>query len=996
MTGEQASKICAKCGMTVSPGVDRCGVCHAPTAHSSSQPQPDTPTSLAVDGQPTAADAGTVAYSPTVGLPVGVLQPGQQFGPRYSIIRLLGSGGMASVYQAWDETLGTAVALKLIRVDASTPANELRELEERFKRELKLARQVTHPNVVRIHDLGEVGTTLYLTMEYVQGANLAAVLQRDSPLPLSRALALARQIGAGLAAAHRAGIVHRDLKPSNVMVNGEDHALLMDFGIARSTTGVTAHTGPGSIVGTVDYMAPEQARGEPADQRTDVYGFGLILYELLSGRRPRTSAEGGLSNLIARLEQGLPPLRSVKPDVPAAVERIVEKCLAPDRTARYPSANEVIAALNALDERGQALTPLRPRTQWSRIALRVAAVVVAASITIAGTWWLAARRASAPPPAPRAPVPILIVDFENLAGDSAFDGVLEQALSIAMEGAPFITVFPRREAVGLVRDLKLGPKLNENAGRLLANREGIPVILAGSIDRSGTGYRIAVRAVAAGQAEPLTVATVSVSDKAQVLGALRPVANDVREALGDTTLDASAETFTATSLEAARAYMIAQDLASSQKDSEAIQKYTEALRHDPQFGRAYAGLAASLLNLGRRDEAKEYFDEALRRTDRMTNREKLRTYGAYYLGIARNYDKAIETFEELVRQYPSDSAGHNNLAVTYFNQLNFVKAFEHGRRAIEIYPKTHKYRSNYALYAMYAGDFSTAASTAQALIDEDPGVDVPYLPLAMSALARGDSDGARATYRQAAQAGESGASLSAIGLADVAMLEARHREAIPLLRTGAERDEAQGNAVGAAAKLIALAEAHAALNESALSQATIARARRISQDDGVLVPAARMEIAAGRVAAAREIAATLAQNLSVQSRAYARLIEGEIAMRDSKYPAAIDAFNSARKLADYWLVRFALGIAYFHRADYPEALSEFEKCRDRRGEATALFLDDLPTFRYYATLPYWLGRAREMQKLDARAQFQEFLEIRRAAVDDPLVEDARKRLAAMR
>ena len=347
-----------------------------------------------------------------------------------------------------------------------------------------------------------------------------------------------------------------------------------------------------------------------------------------------------------------------------------------------------------------------------------------------------------PPPAPRAPVSrCLIVDFENLAGDSAFDGVLEQALSIAMEGAPFITVFPRREAVGLVRDLKLGPKLNENAGRLLANREGIPVILAGSIDRSGTGYRIAVRAVAVGQAEPLTVATVSVSDKAQVLGALGPVANDVRETSAiPLSMRLPKRSPPHRSKQCAR-HMIAQDLASSQKDSEAIQKYTEALRHDPQFGRAYSGLASSLLNLGRRDEAKKYFDEALRRTDRMTNREKLRTYGAYYLGIARNYDKAIETFEELVQQYPSDSAGHNNLAVTHFNQLNFVKAFEHGRRAIEIYPKTHKYRSNYALYAMYTGDFSTAASTAQALIDEEPGVDVPYLPLAMSALARGDSDG---------------------------------------------------------------------------------------------------------------------------------------------------------------------------------------------------------------------------------------------------------------
>ena len=160
------------------------------------------------------------------------------------------------------------------------------------------------------------------------------------------------------------------------------------------------------------------------------------------------------------------------------------------------------------------------------------------------------------------------------------------------------------------------------------------------------------------------------------------------------------------------------------------------------------------------------------------------------------------------------------------------------------------------------------------------------------------------------------------------------------------------------------------------------------------MPAARLAIAAGRPDEARKIAAELAQRLSAQSRAYAKMIEGEIAIAAKQYVVAVDALNAAQKLADLWLVRFALGLAYFHHGHYPEAVSEFEKCRERRGEATAVFLDDLPTFHYYAPLPYWLGRAREMQKLDARAQFQEFLRIRQGATGDPLVEDARKRLAA--
>jgi eukaryotic-like serine/threonine-protein kinase len=992
--------LCGHCGATTSPELDRCAVCHTPVPVSVEPSREPATTAAGLDRELTRLSAASQANAPTIGVPAGgvlALQPGHHFGRRYTIIRLLGSGGMAAVYQAWDETLGTAVALKLIRVDADTPAVELRQLEDRFKRELKLARQVTHPNVVRIHDLGEVESTLYLTMEYVQGADLAALLQREPKLPLPRVLALARQIASGLAAAHRAGIVHRDLKPANIMVDAQEHALLMDFGIARSTAvhGASLHTMPGSLIGTLDYMAPEQARGEPADERTDVYAFGLILYELLAGGRPRSSTEGGLSNLIARLEKGPPALRTVVPDVPPAIERIVNKCLSPSPDGRYPTANELAADLEALDEKGRARVAGQPRFSW----IRSAAIAVIGTLLIAGTWWFASRsRTPVPAAAPRAALPVLIVDFENVAGEDVFDGVLEQALSIAMEGAPFITAFPRRDAATLVRDLKLGARLDERTGLVLSIREGIPIILAGRIERSGGGYRIAVRAISADKPEPpLAAAEDSAADKTQVLVAVGSVAETLREALGDTPAPdaARAETFTATSLEAVRAYTLAQDLSLSQKDTEAIEKYREALKHDPKFGRALSGLAAIYLRLGNRTEAKKNWDEALSNADRMTDREKLRTFGGYYLGIAQNYDKAIETYEELVAKYPADSAGYNNLAVTHFSLLNFSKALEYGRKAIEIYPKTYKYRSNYALYAMYAGDFPTAATTAQKLIEEDPKIDVPYLPLAMEAVTSGDMARASTTYEQAARAaGDTGASLGAMGLADLAMYQGRNADAIALLPAAAKRDQEQGNSLGAVAKLVALAEAHAARNEAAPRQAAIAQATKLSNQDSVLVPAARLAIAAGRTDEARAIASELDRRLPAQSRAYAKLITGEIAMSAGQYRDAINALNAAQKQADLWLVRFALGRAYFERGDYPEAASEFEKCRQRRGEATALFLDDLPTFRHYATLPYWLGRARELQKLDARPQYEEFLKIRQGATNDPLVADARRRLDA--
>jgi tetratricopeptide (TPR) repeat protein/tRNA A-37 threonylcarbamoyl transferase component Bud32 len=772
------------------------------------------------------------------------LPPGQQFGPRYTIIRLLGSGGMASVYQAWDETLGTAVALKLIRVDASTPRAELRALEDRFKRELKLARQVTHPNVVRIHDLGEVESTLYLTMEYVQGADLATLLKREPQLPLPRLLLLARQIAAGLAAAHKAGIVHRDLKPANVMVvEAQDHALLMDFGIARSTTAATINTMPGALIGTLDYMAPEQARGEPTDERTDVYAFGLILYELLAGGRPRYSAEGGLSALIQRLEKGPPPLKSLQPNVPPALERIVTKCLQPAAADRYASAAEVLAELETLDDQGRARVAPPVRPAWQRLA----ALLIVGAVLIGATWWLSRGGGPAAPPPARAAVPILIVDFQNRAHEPVFDGALEQSLSIAMEGAPFITAFPRADAATMVRDLKLGKALDEESGRLLARREGIPVILAGMIERSGNGYRVAVRRLAPDKPEALSESAATAADKSQVLGAVTRIAEDLREALGDTPSSAQqGETFTAGSLEAMQAYTIAQDLSTSQRDAEAAEKYREALRHDPEFGRAYSGLGASLYRLGNRDEAEKNWNEAMRRADRMTEREKLRTSGGYYIAIARNTDKAIETYEQLVAKYPADSAGYNNLAIAHFATLNFAKAFEYGRKAIEIYPKTYKYRSNYALYAMYAGDFKTAQETAQELIKEDPKVDVPYLPLAMAAVAAGDIPRARDAYEQVRQAGHSGLSLSALGIADIAMYQGRHDEAISILPAAVASDKNQQNIIGAAAKLVALAEAYHARGNDPGRQAAITQARALSTQENVLVPLARLFIDAGR------------------------------------------------------------------------------------------------------------------------------------------------------
>ena len=320
----------------------------------------ERPTGTAAKRQPT-------SHKPRASGDTGPLAPGEPFGPRYHIIRLLGLGGMGAVYQAWDEELAVAVAIKVIRPEVMADPTAARDIEGRFKRELLLARQVTHKNVVRIHDLGEINGIKYITMSYVDGADLASLLKRDRKLPVAKALAIARPVISGLVAAHAAGVVHRDLKPANIMIGKNGEALIMDFGIARSSAAPGAKsdvdatlpagfrraaasdagaTMAGSVLGTLHYMAPEQARGEKVDQRADVYAMGLILYDMLLGNRRAELADNPLVDLKARIEKAPPTVQSVLPEIPGAVDALVSRCLEPDLTKRYQTTSDLEADLN--------------------------------------------------------------------------------------------------------------------------------------------------------------------------------------------------------------------------------------------------------------------------------------------------------------------------------------------------------------------------------------------------------------------------------------------------------------------------------------------------------------------------------------------------------------------------------------------------------------------------------------------------------------------------
>jgi tetratricopeptide (TPR) repeat protein len=948
------------------------------------------------EGETVLSDVPTRRLSPrdaTLPRPEGAtpLALGQAFANRYHIIRILGEGGMGCVFHAWDAELGIAVAIKVIRLEIS---NDL-EIERRFKRELLLARQVSHKNVVRIHDLGDIDGMKYITMSYVEGADLATILRRYGKLPVPRVLHLARQIAAGLQAAHEVGVVHRDLKPANIMVDASDHAQIMDFGIARSTGGDSgAGTVAGTVVGTIEYMAPEQAQATSADQRADIYSFGLILYDLLLGRRPVPAGESVVAELVARMNSAPPTARSLDPAIPEPLDAIINKCLQPDRADRYQTTNDLVASLARLDENGHLRPEVHPRLPKSWAAAASLLVL----LLVGGTWWFA--RGESPPPAARDPVSVLIADFENRSGDPVFDGALEQALTVAMEGASFVTSFQRSQAQTLIGQLGPGRKLDEEGARLISQREGIKVVLAGAIAREGSGYAIEVKAIDAIPNKALLTARAEADNKAEVLDAVGRVAAQIREALGDTTTEsgriAANETFTTTSFEAAREYAQGQELFQQVKYEDAIQHYQKAIAKDPEFGRAYSSWAISAMHLGRTQESEELFKQALARLDRMSEREKLRTLGVYYSRIAQNPGKAIETYTDLVEKYPADSIALNNLAVAHFNTLNFRKALEFGRKQLDLFPESVLGRFNYALYAMYAGDFSSARIHAETTLKRNPDTPLAYLALAIADVSVGHLEEASATYERAAKTSARGASLAAIGLADLRMYQGRFEEAASLLAPAIAADRAAKNIKGTSTKLVALAAAEQAQGRTAAALREMGEALKISQSEAVAVPAANLYLQAGRTRDAQALAARFGRQLVPRARAYGKLIEGMTLVSGKQPVEAVQSLREALELADLWLVRYWLGVAYVEAGAYAEALSELEACEKRRGEASAVFLDDVPSWRHTVPVKYWLARAQEGVgvKAQAAANYKAFLALRPTSDRDPLVLDARKRAGA--
>jgi serine/threonine protein kinase/tetratricopeptide (TPR) repeat protein len=667
----------------------------------------------------------------------------------YRVIEKLGGGGMGVVYKAEDTSLHRFVALKFLPDEVARDPQAL----ERFRREARAASALNHPNICTIHEIGEANGETFIAMEYLDGVTLKHRID-SRPIKIEAILNLAIQITDGLDAAHSEGVVHRDIKPANIFVTDRGRAKVFDFGLAKLTAvgrglGISAMptataeellTSPGSAVGTIAYMSPEQARGEELDARTDLFSFGAVLYEMATG----AMAFPGKSAAVihdAILNRPPVPVTQLNPEVPPKLQEIIDKALEKDRRVRYQSATDLRTDLQRLKrETDSAKTPLataavvgvgeRRVVHWKLI---VPAALVAAALT--GGGYLYIHRA----PKLTDKDTIVLADFANTTGDPVFDGALRQGLSVQLEQSPFLSIISDQKVRQTLKLMNQQPdaKLTPSIARELCQRTGSAAVLDGSIAQIGTQYLLTLKAVNCESGEPLASAEAQAADKNHVLAALGKTTSEIRNKLGESLSTVRAYNTplmdaTTPSLDALNAYTVGLQKGKS-NDAAAVPFFKRAIELDPEFASAYSGLATAYLNLGESGLARENFTKAFALRNHVSDREKFLIAARYYNHVTGELPKAIETYQLWTQAYPRDAGALANLGTLYGASGQYEKSIAETQEAIRLAPNAGANYSNLLLAQAALDRFDDARNTfnlATAKMIEDPILRVNWFGVA--------------------------------------------------------------------------------------------------------------------------------------------------------------------------------------------------------------------------------------------------------------------------